>query len=55
MGAEVGVRKISDDGEEETRGAIDEGYSRLTWCIFLTMVILDGFGLWKLFELTGFL
>lgn len=54
MGAEVGVRKISDDGEE-TRGFIESSYSKVTWAIFCLMLVFDALGLWKLLELAGFL
>lgn len=52
MGAEVGVRKINKDGDvTDTSGSINTGASRVAWAIFFLMVILSGFGLWKVVEL----
>lgn len=50
MGAEVGVRKIDSDGVvTEERGTTSAG--RLAYLIFYLMLVLSGFGIWKIFEL----
>jgi len=51
MGANVGVRKIDEDGNVETRGAIDDSEPRIAWLIFIIMLLLDIFGIWKVLEL----
>lgn len=50
MGAEVGVRKINDDGDvTETRGTASP--PRWAFVLFWTMVVLSLFGVWKLVDL----
>lgn len=54
MGAEVGLRKMNQNGEVvQEEGVSDSGYSRTTWVIFVTMVVLDIFGLFKVLEIIG--
>lgn len=51
MGAEVGVRKMNDDGKVVQKEGIADDTSRTAWTIFMIMVFLSGLGLWKLFEI----
>lgn len=51
-GAEVGVRKMNDEGEvTETSGNINNGRSRISWMIFYMLIILSLFGVWQIIEL----
>lgn len=51
MGAEVSARKIEDGSVTEEEGDFTQGPSRRAWIIFLTMVGLSTFGIWKVGEL----
>lgn len=52
MGAEVGVRKIDEDGDvTEEGGDFTSGPSKAAWLLFFGMLLFDVFGVWKVLEL----
>lgn len=56
MGAEVGVRKMDDQGNVvEERNIENQAYSRVSWAILLLLIILSSFGMWKVLELMAIL
>lgn len=56
VGAEVGARKIDEEGDVVQReGVAERDASRTAWAIFFGLVTLSCFGVWKILELVSVL